>query len=163
MRAPSIIVLISIFLLGFTACKTKQKSAFKPVDYKEDLSVVRPKFEPAKEVEEKEEIEITGHINDELNAIIDSMATENRKLEFIKGYRIAIYNGTSREEMNQLKSKFYSLFPEYDIYMVYQQPAFKLQAGDFTERFEAQKALMRIKAEIPSALIVEEQVKIRRR
>jgi hypothetical protein len=96
-----------------------------------------------------------------VNAVMDLFIQKNQSIENLPGYRIQIYNGNSRDKMNYLQQKFKIAYPEIETYLVYQAPYFKLRAGDFTERVEANKFLVTIRKDYPSAFLVTEEVKIK--
>jgi len=56
-----------------------------------------------------------------------------------KGYRLLIVNTHNREEAIAAKTKIYTYFPELSAYMTYQSPYFKLKAGNFKTRDEAER------------------------
>ncbi len=56
-----------------------------------------------------------------------------------KGYRLLIANTISRDEAMSAKTKIYTYFPELKAYLSYQSPYFKLKAGNFRTRDEAQR------------------------
>lgn len=96
-----------------------------------------------------------------INAIMDLFIQKNQSIENLPGYRIQIYNGNSRDKMNEIQQKFKRTYPEIETYLVYQAPNFKLRAGDFIERIEANKFLVTIRKDYPSAFLVTEEVKIK--
>jgi hypothetical protein len=54
-----------------------------------------------------------------------------------QGYRLLIVNTTNRQEAIDAKSKIYTLYPELKAYLSYQAPYYKLKAGNFKTRSEA--------------------------
>jgi hypothetical protein len=56
-----------------------------------------------------------------------------------KGYRLLVINTNKRDEAIAAKTKVYSNFPELKAYLIYQSPYFKLKAGNFKTREEAQQ------------------------
>ena len=57
----------------------------------------------------------------------------------MKGYRLMVINTNKREEAIAAKTKIYTFFPELKAYLIYQSPYFKLKAGNFKTREEADK------------------------
>jgi hypothetical protein len=55
------------------------------------------------------------------------------------GYRVQIYFGSSRQAAYDAQAKFMGDFPEVPTYISYIEPNFKVQAGDFRTRLDAQK------------------------
>ena len=56
-----------------------------------------------------------------------------------KGYRLMIINTNKRDEAIAAKTKVYTYFPELKAYLIYQSPFFRLKAGNFKTRDEAEK------------------------
>ncbi len=88
----------------------------------------------------------------------------NKKLELdktkpsIQGYRVQLYYGGNRAEALELKSKFASVFPDIETYLIYQQPYFRLRAGNFRTRIEAYKLFRKVEKEFPSVFIVNDEI-----
>ena len=56
-----------------------------------------------------------------------------------KGYRVMVLNTNNRDLANKTKADLLKYFPEKAVYMAYQAPYFKLKAGDFVKREDAEK------------------------
>jgi len=59
--------------------------------------------------------------------------------ETVYGYRVQIFFGSSRQAAYAAQEKFRSEYPELRTYITYIEPNFKVQAGDFRTRLEAEK------------------------
>ena len=57
----------------------------------------------------------------------------------MRGYRLMVLNTNKREDAIAAKTKVYTYFPELKAYLTYQAPFFKLKAGNFKTRDEAEK------------------------
>jgi hypothetical protein len=57
----------------------------------------------------------------------------------MKGYRLMVLNTNKREDAIAAKTKVYTYFPELKAYLVYQAPFFRLKAGNFQTRADAEK------------------------
>jgi hypothetical protein len=57
----------------------------------------------------------------------------------MRGYRLLVVNTNSREEAIAAKTKVYTYFPDLKAYLSYQTPYFKLKAGNFQTRAEAER------------------------
>lgn len=55
-----------------------------------------------------------------------------------KGYRLLVINTNKRDEAYSAKTKIYTYYPELKSYLSYQSPFFKLKAGNFKTRKEAE-------------------------
>ncbi|MCH4553996.1 MULTISPECIES: SPOR domain-containing protein [Aestuariibaculum] len=67
-------------------------------------------------------------------------------------YRIQIYSG-NRSKAESTQSQFEELFPDWHASIQYETPNFKIWAGNFRTRLEADRALKKIKTEFPTAFI----------
>ena len=65
--------------------------------------------------------------------------TKKANQRSMRGYRLLIVNTNKREEAIDAKTKVYTYFPELKSYLAYQTPYFKLKAGNFKSRDEAEK------------------------
>ncbi len=54
-----------------------------------------------------------------------------------KGFRVQIYNGTSREEALRRKAEFMRNYPGVHTYLVFLSPHYKLKVGDYRRREDA--------------------------
>ncbi len=57
----------------------------------------------------------------------------------MRGYRLMVMNTNKRDEAIAAKTKVYTYFPELKAYLIYQSPFFRLKAGNFKTREEAEK------------------------
>lgn len=56
-----------------------------------------------------------------------------------KGYRVMLVNTNNRDLAYKMRTDILRYFPDKNLYMSYQAPYFKLKAGDFTKREDAEK------------------------
>ena len=55
-----------------------------------------------------------------------------------KGYRLMIISTNNRDEAISAKTQVYTYFPELKAYLWHQSPYYKVKAGNFTDRKEAE-------------------------
>lgn len=55
----------------------------------------------------------------------------------VKGYRVQIYTGLDRNEALNMQKKFSAAFPDMARYLVYNEPNYRVQVGDFVTQTEA--------------------------
>ena len=78
------------------------------------------------------------------------------------GFRIRLYfasTRTARDESAAVIRRFNALYPHIQAYRSFASPNFKVTAGNFRTRLEAEALLQRIKGEFPDAFIVRERFK----
>lgn len=71
-----------------------------------------------------------------------------------KGFRLMIISTTNRNEAMAAKTKVYSYFPELKAYLWYQSPYFRVKAGNFTEKKDAESYQKKLNAHFPRGVFV---------
>lgn len=141
-------------------------------DYDEDLSTVRVRYDnrPATEITEtkntKEKsssaIKLPKQVNNEVDTALDSIAVRNKTVRYSSGYRIQVFVGNDRKEVDEAKSYIYQNFPELSTYLTFSQPTYKLKTGDFTSRLDAERYYSYIRQRYSMAMIISEKIDIRK-
>ena len=75
-----------------------------------------------------------------------------------KGYRLMIVSTTNRDEAMAAKTKIYTYFPELKAYLWHQSPYYKLKAGNFKDRKEAEEYQKRVNAYFPKGVFIMNDV-----
>lgn len=79
-----------------------------------------------------------------------------------KGFRVVIYNGSSRAEAMESKRDFMRSYPSVRSYMSYIAPSYKIRVGDFESRSSANNFLRTVqKGGFPKSFIVPDIVTIK--
>ncbi len=105
-------------------------------------------------------LELDSLILDNYNKLI----AQNMKSSGVPGYRIRIYSGSgvrAKEEQQQVRARFLSLYRGLDAYNRYDEPYFKVYVGDCRTRSEAIKLLDRIKRDFPNSIIREDYINLK--
>ncbi|HTL81608.1 MAG TPA: SPOR domain-containing protein [Bacteroidia bacterium] len=123
------IFLVSLFSTAFLNAQTAADSLQKDVDADSRVKVVMDK-----------QIEVNSKGKEE-------------------GYRVQIYFGADKVKANAMKAQFLARYADdAHAYEIYEVPNFKIRVGDFHTKLEAYAFLKEIKAEFPSAFIVESEI-----
>src|SRR6476661_3869864 len=86
-------------------------------------------------------------------AEINEETTRNAR-RVTKGFRLLVVNTNKRDEAISAKAKLYQYFPELKSYLLYQSPYFKLKAGNFKERKDAESYQKKLNAFFPKGVFV---------
>lgn len=107
----------------------------------------------------------TGSLNLKQDSRIESLISKQRRLydldSSFNGYRIHIFMEIGNEALQhaeQVKKQFENAFPDIPIYLTYSEPYFRLRAGDFRNRVEAEKCLRRIKPKFKEAFVTADMI-----
>jgi len=76
------------------------------------------------------------------------------------GYRIQIYSGDKKQEGNQIRSKFSRIYKKKMTYLDYEQPYWKVRAGDFRTKLEALKFKNEIINHFENCFIIKVKIEI---
>lgn len=71
-----------------------------------------------------------------------------------KGYRLMVISTSNRDEAIAAKTKVYTYFPELKAYLWHQSPYYKLKAGNFKERKEAELYQQKLSAYFPKGVFI---------
>ena len=106
-----------------------------------------------------------GSLNVDQDSRIESLIAKQRSLYKVdssfSGYRIHIFMEIGNEALQHAeatKRKFENAFPDIPIYLTYVEPYFRLRAGDFRNRVEAEKSLRRIKPKFKEAFVTADMI-----
>jgi hypothetical protein len=136
--------------------------------YDEDLSYLRLTGESDQLVIEGEtisnieverpDVDPQYDIKSELDSVLSTIRASRNEIEFLNGFTVQVYSGNNRDQANEIKTKVYEAFEEYDPEISYIQPNFKVKIGRFFDRLEANKVYTRVKAEFPKAIVIPERI-----
>jgi len=71
-----------------------------------------------------------------------------------KGYRLMIISTNKRDEAIAAKTKIYTYFPELKAYLWHQSPYYKVKAGNFKDRKEAEAYQQKMNAYFPKGVFI---------
>ena len=160
--------------ISTTQSSSKKNEKANQDEEQENLSLYRPKFKLANELNIKSpEIKLFKssnttisdaplHVNRRLDAILDTIAIRNKSMKFTNGFRIQIYVGNDRKSADDAKIYTYQKYPEIFPYLSYQQPIYKVKIGDFLNRMDAERYYSDVKDLYPSAMILPDRVEIKK-
>ena len=98
-----------------------------------------------------------GQVRVESSARVDEMMAQkieyNKSLESYQGFKIQIFYG-SEKKCYEVQDEFKLLFPDIPTSIIFSTPQWKLQVGNFRTRLEADKSIVGIKQEYPSAIVL---------
>ncbi len=137
--------------------------------YDEDLSLLRPRYKEAiipsetkNTTVQRATIDIVKPVNQQVDAILDTISIQNKSIRYAIGYRIQIYVGNVRADADAAKLYTYQTFPELLPYMVFNSPTYRVKIGDFMNKIDAERYLQQVKQQFYSAVILPEKIEIRK-
>lgn len=103
------------------------------------------------------------HKDPRLDLLVNKQATinevtsrEGRRTD--KGFRLMIISTTSRDEAIAAKTKIYTYFPDLKAYLWYQSPYFRVKAGNFKDRKEAEAYQKRMNTYFPRGVFIMKDI-----
>ncbi|MFY8172012.1 MAG: SPOR domain-containing protein [Sphingobacteriaceae bacterium] len=97
-------------------------------------------------------------MNPKVEEILNKKTALDKEKPVIAGYRLQLYFGGNRNEAAEIKARFASLYADYNAYLIYQQPYFKLRVGDFRNRITAGNFQKIILKDFPAVFIVKDDI-----
>ena len=101
------------------------------------------------------------HQDDRIENLISKQRLLYRVDSSFSGYRIHIFMEIGNEALQhaeETKKQFERDFPDIPIYLTYVEPYFRLRAGNFRNRVEAEKCLRRIKPRFKEAFVTADMI-----
>ena len=95
----------------------------------------------------------TGQVSIDADKDIDKLLEFKKDTKNLDLYKIRIYSG-DRSGAENTKSTVNGLYPQWPSVMEYETPNYKIYVGNFMSRLEADRALLTVKKNYPSALIL---------
>lgn len=96
----------------------------------------------------------------EVMDMLEAAAKINGYVDDEPGYRIQINSNKNKALIFKEKTALYKKYSDIDIYVVYEQPYYKLRIGDYKTRLEATAALMEIVEDYQYAFIVNDRIQL---
>ena len=103
-------------------------------------------------------VQIQGDIK--LDTLINRNIETNKAANTIQGFRIQIFFGSERKNAIEAKNKVLQLFPDADIYLIYQQPYFKVRVGDYRTKLEAHHLFKELLPHFDKIFIVPDKINL---
>ena len=75
-----------------------------------------------------------------------------------KGFRLMIISTNNRDEAYAAKTRVYTYFPELKAYMWYQSPYFRVKAGNFKDRKDAEAYQRRFNTYFPKGVFIMKDI-----
>ncbi len=75
-----------------------------------------------------------------------------------KGFRLMIISTTNRDEAMAAKTKVYTYFPDLKAYLWYQSPYFRVKAGNFKDRKDAEAYQKRMNTYFPRGVFIMKDI-----
>ena len=103
-------------------------------------------------------------VDSQLVANYHKLISQNMNSSGVPGYRIRIYSESglgAKQEQQQVRARFLSLYPGIDAYNRYDEPYFKIYVGDCRTRSDALKLHDRINRDFPNSFIQEDYINLK--
>ena len=140
--------------------------------YSEDVSVWRPKDLPGDTIKKTpvvvkdgtrqptQYVEAKFAVNQNLDTVLDSISRINLANGLVDGYTIQVYSGIKREEALNAKKELSVSLPDLNADVQYVQPNFRVRAGKYYDRMQAQKDYLSVKRYFPNAIVIPDRIPI---
>lgn len=97
--------------------------------------------------------------------VIDSIsnAYENawKSVKYTEGYRIQLVAVSTKNGAQRVYNEFKSSYPDVSAYLSYTEPTFRVRVGNFKNRIDAYRFLMKIQGQFPGAFITKDKISFR--
>lgn len=160
-------ILVGILVIGAIGCKTASVSTASSEPYREDLSMWRPDLTGRKPAEvtntgtpDAQASSPTGGLKYELDSVNQIMTARNKLEHYVDGYTIQVYTGNDRQAATSAMQRVSEINPELNPQIQYDQPSYKVKAGQYIDKLKAHEVYENLKGEFPLALLIPERIRI---
>lgn len=162
MRGFGFIIIVGLVAL-LSGCLSTGKSGGTSSNYSENITTLRPKYDPgqsievdtARDVTPEEEIKTPEQdVTSDLDELLSEIIRRNETIDLIAGYTIQVYSNASRENAESVKSEIYRKVPEARPEVEWVTPNYKVWVGQYLEKIEAQKSYSELKRHFPQAILI---------
>ena len=94
-----------------------------------------------------------GTVNIDQSKAIDKLLEFKKDIKTVETFRIQVYSGSSSSAASNVKAEFKQSYGRWPVEMVFNTPNYKIWVGNFRDRLEADRALLRIKKSYMNAFI----------
>lgn len=106
---------------------------------------------------------VVVHKDPRLDMLVSKQAQINEETsrdarKTTKGFRLMIISTNNRDEAISAKTKVYTYFPELKAYLWHQSPYYKVKAGNFKDRKDAEAYRKRLNAYFPKGVFIMQDI-----
>lgn len=80
----------------------------------------------------------------------------------LNGYRVQLFFDTNKAAVDDARSRFVTMFPKVDTYVLYTAPHYFLKVGDFRTQMEAEGVKSQVTQAFPTSFVVKEKINLPR-
>ena len=107
--------------------------------------------------------EVTLKADPRVDSLLVLHVAHNQHYPFVQGYRIQLFKDSGNEALDaahEIMDKFSEDFPEYNTYLSFQEPYYRVRVGDFRTRLEALGAIEKIKRKYRNVWIIKDNINL---
>jgi hypothetical protein len=143
--------ILTVVVMAACSSKVSTTTSSSSGGYSEDLSILRPKTTLPSDTNKVSTPNGTGNnnstvyleprhtVNAQLDAVLDSINRINLANGVVDGFTIQLYSGKQQEEALNVKKQIAQAMPDINADIQFSQPNFRVRAGKYINRLEAQK------------------------
>jgi len=145
------LILLSFFLFQFA----NAQNDWRVYSNEDDTTISSFEYQDAYTLKTYSEGNLLVISDPKIDSLILSLDNNPQAL---KGYRVEIFFG-KRKDAEQIRGGFLKNYSDWPIYIVWQQPNFKVQVGNFMTKLQAENTQQAIKSKYPNSYITITEIK----
>lgn len=100
------------------------------------------------------------NMSEEVDTLLLKNLEKNKSNHNFSGFRIQVYQGTERATAFEKKKELMALFPDESVYLLFNEPNYKIRIGNYRTKIEAQKLYQYLLTIYPQTFIVPDKIDI---
>jgi hypothetical protein len=159
----AVAMLISAALLGGCSPSSQTTTTDRTKDYEEQVREAEAGFHPSDHDPLPAQRESPdSHNNDTLLANARDQSPSSTSAEMAQGFRVQVYSTTHIDRASAQKAELETMFPDEWFYLDYESPSYRIRAGNFLTRLDADRfaRLMNEKGYVDAWVVPERVYKV---
>lgn len=138
--APASLLFTGIALGLLSGCATTSSTRESDKATEEDIRTFESTFHPSDfDPMRERSVDRTPRKVDTTSVLEEDTPTALPSMEMVQGFRVQVFSTTSIDAARAKRLEFEAAFPDEWFYLEYHAPTYKLRAGNFQTRFEAER------------------------
>lgn len=96
----------------------------------------------------------------EVTQLMERFEQHNRLHQKVRGFRVQVFVTTDRRQIENERTRYKELFPDYPVEFSHEDPFYHLKSGAFLNQNAARPFLQQIREEFPGAFVVADEIDV---
>ena len=155
-----LIIVLGIIFFSFSTTGQEKKDRWKSFpassDTAQSIDQTKKTSSDSVPIVKQKQGSTLSHTNTQIDDVNNLFIEQSKANPTISGYTILVYSGSGANSKLKARNSlinFESLYPDYPTHLAWKSPNYELRVGDFRTKLEAEKLLITIQKDFPTAFV----------